>query len=144
PRSCSFTRNHSPTLQITLDDQNLVPTFHKSFTRIGAQERAELLTLAAAQFTSIVDFMVIMPLGPQLMRTLAISPAQFGLIVSSYTLSAGVAGVVASSLVDRLGRKVAFLGLYVGFLIGTLLCGLAPSYGLLLAARVVTGTFGGI
>src|SRR3954469_23970089 len=96
-----------------------------------AVERAVLLTLASVQFTSIVDFMVIMPLGPQLMRTMAISPAQFGLIVSSYTLSAGVAGVVASSLVDRFGRKVAFLGLYVGFLLGTLLCGLAPSYGLL-------------
>jgi DHA1 family inner membrane transport protein len=107
-------------------------------------ERAVLLTLAAVQFTSIVDFMVIMPLGPQLMRTLAISPAQFGLIVSSYTLSAGVAGVVASSIVDRFGRKAAFLGLFVGFLVGTLLCGLAPTYGFLLAARVVTGAFGGI
>jgi len=110
----------------------------------AVDERAVLLTLAAVQFTSIIDFMVIMPLGPQLMRTLAISPAQFGLIVSSYTLSAGVAGVVASSVVDRFGRKSAFLGLYVGFLVGTLLCGLAPSYGLLLAARVVTGAFGGI
>jgi len=108
------------------------------------QERAVLLTLAAVQFTSIVDFMVIMPLGPQLMRTLAISPAQFGLVVSSYTLSAGVAGLVASTLVDRFGRKSAFLGLYVGFLVGTLLCGLAPTYPTLLAARVVTGAFGGV
>ena len=113
-------------------------------TKPAVDERAVLLTLAAVQFTSIIDFMVIMPLGPQLMRTLAISPAQFGLIVSSYTLSAGVAGVVASSVVDRFGRKAAFLSLYVGFLIGTLFCGLAPSYGLLLAARVVTGAFGGV
>jgi MFS transporter, DHA1 family, inner membrane transport protein len=109
-----------------------------------ARERAVLLTLATVQFTSIVDFMVIMPLGPQLMRTLAITPAQFGLIVSSYTISAGVAGVVASSLIDRFGRKSAFLSLYVGFLIGTLLCGLATTYPLLLAARVVTGAFGGV
>ncbi len=109
-----------------------------------AQERAVLLTLAAVQFTSIVDFMVIMPLGPQLMRTMGISPAQFGLVVSSYTLSAGVAGVVASSLVDRFGRKSAFLTLYVGFLVGTLLCGLAPTYSTLLAARLVTGAFGGV
>ena len=109
-----------------------------------AGERAVLLTLAAVQFTSIVDFMVIMPLGPQLMRTLSITPAQFGLIVSSYTISAGIAGVVASSLIDRFGRKAAFLSLYVGFLIGTLFCGLATTYPILLAARVVTGAFGGV
>ena len=108
------------------------------------QEQLILLTLASVQFTSIVDFMVIMPLGPQLMRTMAISPAQFGLVVSSYTLSAGVAGVVASSIIDRVGRKTAFLGLYIGFLLGTLLCGLAPTYSTLLAARVVTGAFGGV
>jgi MFS transporter, DHA1 family, inner membrane transport protein len=110
----------------------------------AARERAVLLTLSAVQFTSIVDFMVIMPLGPQLMRTLSINPAQFGLIVSSYTISAGIAGVVASSLVDRIGRKSAFLGLYVGFLVGTLFCGLATTFSMLLAARVVTGAFGGV
>jgi predicted MFS family arabinose efflux permease len=102
------------------------------------------LTLAAVQFTSIVDFMVVMPLGPQLMRTLGLSPGRFGLIVSSYTLAAGIAGLVASSLIDRFGRKAAFLTLYVGFLIGTLLCGLAPTYATLLTARVITGAFGGV
>lgn len=110
----------------------------------SSRERAVLLTLASVQFTSIVDFMVIMPLGPQLMRTLGINPAQFGLIVSSYTISAGIAGVVASSLVDRFGRKASFLALYVGFLVGTLFCGLASSFEMLLAARVVTGAFGGV
>ena len=108
------------------------------------RERAVLLTLATVQFTSIVDFMVIMPLGPQLMRTLGITPAQFGLIVSSYTISAGIAGVLASTLVDRFGRKSAFLSLYVGFLVGTLFCGVATSYAMLLAARVFTGAFGGV
>jgi MFS transporter, DHA1 family, inner membrane transport protein len=107
-------------------------------------ERIVLLTLGAVQFTSIVDFMVVMPLGPQLMRTLRINPAQFGLVVSSYTFAAGIAGLVASPLVDRFGRKAAFLSLYAGFLIGTLLCGMAPSYRTLAAARVVTGAFGGI
>ncbi len=110
----------------------------------AGRERAVLFTLATVQFTSIVDFMVVMPLGPQLRRTLAITPAQFGLIVSSYTISAGIAGVLASSVVDRFGRKATFLGLYVGFLIGTLFCGLAPTYPALLAARVVTGAFGGV
>jgi MFS transporter, DHA1 family, inner membrane transport protein len=108
------------------------------------QERAILLTLAAVQFTNIVDFMVVMPLGPQLMRTLGLSPARFGLIVSSYTIAAGAAGLVASSLIDRFGRKASFLTLYLGFLVGTLLCGLAPTYSTLLTARVVTGCFGGI
>jgi len=108
------------------------------------QERIVLLTLAAVQFISIVDFMVIMPLGPQLMRSLQIAPAQFGLVVSSYTLAAGIAGLIASSLVDRLGRKAAFLGLDAGFLVGTLLCGLAPTYTTLVLARLATGAFGGI
>ena len=107
-------------------------------------ERIVLLTLAAVQFTSIVDFMVIMPLGPQLMRSLQIGPAQFGLVVSSYTLAAGIAGLIASSLADRVGRKAAFLGLDAGFLVGTLLCGLAPTYTTLVWARLATGAFGGI
>lgn len=107
-------------------------------------EKIVLLVLAAVQFTSIVDFMVVMPLGPQLMRTLSIGPTEFGLIVSSYTFAAGAAGLIASSIVDRFSRRAAFLTLYAGFLIGTLLCGLAPSYRFLLAARVITGAFGGI
>lgn len=112
--------------------------------KVRGRERVILLILAAVQFTSIVDFMVIMPLGPQLMRTLGINPAQFGLIVSSYTLSAGAAGLVATSLVDRFGRRSAYLTLFTGFLVGTLMCGLASGYEALLAARVVTGAFGGV
>lgn len=108
------------------------------------RERIVVLMLASVQFISIVDFMIIMPLGPQLMRKLSIGPQQFGLVVASYTIAAGMAGLIASSLVDRLGRKAAFLGMDAGFLIGTFLCGLAPTYGTLVLARVVTGAFGGI
>jgi predicted MFS family arabinose efflux permease len=103
-----------------------------------------LFILASVQFTSIVDFMVLMPLGPQLRRTLQINPFQFGLIVSSYTISAGVAGLMASSVLDRFSRKRAFLTLFAGFLAGTLLCGLSFNYATLLMARIVTGAFGGI
>ncbi len=103
-----------------------------------------LLMLASVQFTSIVDFMVVMPLGPQLKRLLEIESWQFGRIVSSYTISAGIAGIFASSFMDRFGRKAAFLTLYAGFLVGTLFCGLVQTYAMLLAARVVTGAFGGI
>ncbi|WP_406700421.1 MFS transporter [Singulisphaera sp. Ch08] len=108
------------------------------------RQRVILLILAAVQFTNIVDFMIVMPLGPQLMRTLRIGPTHFGLIVSSYTLSAGIAGLLAAAFIDRFDRKLSFLTLYLGFLVGTLFCGLAAGYHVLLAARVVTGAFGGI
>ena len=111
---------------------------------ILSRERVILLVLASVQFTSIVDFMVVMPLGPQLERTLHLSPAQFGLIISSYTFAAGIAGLVATMLVDRFARRPAFLTLFAGFLGGTFLCGMAPNYATLLAARFVTGAFGGI
>ncbi len=112
--------------------------------RMSRSERMVLVILAAVQFTTIVDFMIVMPLGPQLMRTLGIGPTQFGLIVSSYTFAAGAAGLVASSIVDRFARRTTFIALYAGFLVGTCFCALAPSYHLLVAARVATGAFGGI
>ncbi len=90
--------------------------------RLRRREQLVVLILAAVQFTTIVDFMIVMPLGPQLMRTLHIGPAQFGLIVSSYTFAAGAAGLVASSVVDRFARRTTFLVLYSGFLLGTLFC----------------------
>lgn len=108
------------------------------------QERLILLILAAVQFTTIVDFMIVMPLGPQLMEKLRISPAKFGLIVSSYTFAAGAAGLVASSIVDRFARRSTFLILYAGFLLGTFLCAIAPTYHALVAARIATGVFGGV
>lgn len=111
---------------------------------MSRHEGLVLLILAAVQFATIVDFMIVMPLGPQLMRTLHIKPAQFGMIVSSYTFAAGAAGLVASSVIDRFGRRAMFIFLYTGFLAGTLLCAFAPSYETLVAARVLTGAFGGI
>lgn len=110
----------------------------------GLHQRLVLFILTAVQFTSIVDFMIVMPLGPQLMRTLNITPGQFGLIVSSYTFAAGLAGLVASVIVDRFDRRTAFMTLYAGFLIGTLSCAFAPNYLSLVLARVITGAFGGI
>jgi len=107
-------------------------------------ERLILLILAAVQFTTIVDFMIVMPLGPQLMRTLQIGPTKFGLIVSSYTFAAGIAGLAASSIVDRFARRSTFVFFYAGFLLGTLACALAPNYPALILARVFTGAFGGI
>jgi MFS transporter, DHA1 family, inner membrane transport protein len=111
---------------------------------VRRRELVLLLILASVQFTSIVDFMVVMPLGPQLQRKLDIDNVQFGRIVASYTIAAGLAGLLASSIMDRFGRKSAFLTLYTGFLLGTLICGLSTGYYMLLGARVITGAFGGI
>jgi predicted MFS family arabinose efflux permease len=103
-----------------------------------------LLTLAAVQFTHIVDFMIMMPLGPQFMRLFAIGPQQFGFMVSAYTFAAAASGFVAAFWIDRYDRKRALLGLYAGFIVATALCGVAPDYPLLLAARIVAGAFGGV
>src|SRR4051795_13067874 len=108
------------------------------------REQLILFILAAVQFTTIVDFMIVLPLGPQLMRKLEIGPAQFGLVVSAYTFAAGATGLLASSIVDRFSRRAMFIVFYAGFLVGTLFCGLAPNYQALVAARIATGAFGGL
>ena len=103
-----------------------------------------LLSLAGIQFTHILDFMIMMPLGPQLTTLFGISDAKFGLLVSAYTFAAGASGLVASTYIDRFGRKRLLIGLYVLFAIATLACGLAPSYGALMGARIAAGIFGGV
>ena len=103
-----------------------------------------LFALAAIQFTTTLDFLIIMPLGPQYMRVFAINPAQFGLMVSAYAISAGISGILAGCFLDRFDRKPALLTLYLGFGVGTLFCAMAPTYGLLVAARVLAGAFGGV
>ena len=103
-----------------------------------------LLTLAAVQFTNIMDFMIMMPLGPQLRDIFGISPAQFGLLVSAYTLTAGAVGFLSSFYIDRFDRKRALSWAYFGFTVGTFLCAFATSYELLLLARAGTGVFGGL
>jgi MFS transporter, DHA1 family, inner membrane transport protein len=107
-------------------------------------EKILLFVLACINFTHIVDFMIMMPLGPQLMRHFSIGPQAFGFIVSSYSLSAGASGFMAAFLVDRFPRKQVVQTAYAGFVLGTLACGLAPSYELLIAARILAGVFGGV
>jgi predicted MFS family arabinose efflux permease len=102
-----------------------------------------LLVLAAVQFTHIVDFVIIMPLGPIFINEMDLSPSEFGLVVSSYTISAGIAGLLAARFLDRFGRKKTLIVLYAGFITGTLMCASAPDYVLLLAGRTVAGAFGG-
>ncbi len=108
------------------------------------QERWLLSVLASIQFTHILDFMVMMPLGPQLMRLFGISPQQFAYVVSSYTFSAGISGFLSAYYMDRHDRKKVLFWVYAGFILGTFSCAFAPTYPLLLAARILTGAFGGI
>ena len=103
-----------------------------------------LITLAGIQFTHILDFMIMMPLGPQFTQIFAITDAQFGLLVSAYTLAAGASGLLAATYLDKFDRKKLLLTLYVLFGLATLACGLAPTYSTLMMARVMAGVFGGV
>ncbi len=107
-------------------------------------EKVLLLILAVVQFTHIVDFMIIMPLGAQLMDLLGITPKQFSWIVGAYAISACISSLVSAMFIDRFDRKKALLMAYVGFTVGTLACALANSFEFFLLARSVAGAFGGI
>lgn len=107
-------------------------------------EKRLLLLLAAVQFTHIMDFMIMMPLGPQLMRELDISAQQYGGLVSSFALTAGIVGLLVAPFADRFDRRKLLLFCYAGFTLGTLACGLADNASTLLVARAVCGAFGGV
>jgi predicted MFS family arabinose efflux permease len=103
-----------------------------------------IFLLAMTQFTVILDFMVMSPLGDLLMKSMTLTTTQFGAAVSAYAFSAGIAGLLTAGFADRFDRKKLLLFFYVGFIVGTLLCGLTNSYAMLLGARIVTGLFGGV
>lgn len=103
-----------------------------------------ILLLALTQFTVVLDFMVMSPLGDLLMKSMNISTSQFGIVVSSYAFSAGISGFLTASFADKFDRKKLLLIFYSGFIIGTFLCGNINSYTLLVFARIFTGLFGGV
>jgi len=107
-------------------------------------EKLILLILASIQFTNIMDFMIMMPLGPQLMNLFSINPQQFSIIVSAYTFSAGIFGLLSAFFIDKFDRKKSLLFTYIGFTIGTFACALSPTYNFLIFARIFTGAFGGL
>jgi predicted MFS family arabinose efflux permease len=108
------------------------------------RERYLLLTLAGIQFSHILDFMIMMPLGPSLIKVFGISTHQFGLLVASYSFSAALSGLLAATYIDRFERKRLLLTIFGLFGLATLACGLAPGYATLLVARGLAGAFGGI
>ena len=103
-----------------------------------------IAVLAFLQFTVVLDFMILSPLGAILLRELHITTKQFGAVVSAYAFSASAAGILAAGFADKFDRKRLLLFFYSGFVLGTFLCGIAPSYHFLFVARMVTGLFGGV
>jgi predicted MFS family arabinose efflux permease len=108
------------------------------------RENQLLLTLAGIQFINILDFMIMMPLGPILMSAFGMSTHEFGLLVASYSFSAAMSGLLAATFVDRFERKRILLTVFILFGLSTLACGLAPGYSTLLVARGLAGVFGGV
>ena len=107
-------------------------------------ERTILILLAALNFTHILDFMIMMPLSNYLIPYFKITAFQFSILVGSYSIAAFFSGLAIAMFTDKFDRKKSLLFAYVGFVIGTVACGFAPTYGLLLAARIIAGLFGGI
>jgi len=117
------------------------PTASIPFT---AYQKFAIFILAITQFTVILDFMVMSPLGDILMKSLDLKPSRFGFVVSAYAFSAGISGLLTAGFADKFDRKKLLLFFYIGFIAGTILCGVVTSYPWLLAARIVTGLFGGV
>jgi len=113
-------------------------------TGLSGYQKFIVAVIAFLQFTIILDFMVLSPLGALIMPALNVTPSQFGLLVSTYAFSAGLSGLLAAGFTDRFDRKRVLLFFYCGFVLGTLLCALASSYHFLLFARMITGLFGGV
>lgn len=116
----------------------------KEDTKFTAYQTFVVMILALLQFTIVIDFSIVSPLGDLLMKKLEIGTSQFGLIVSCYAFGAGISGILAATFADKFDRKKFLLFFYVGFIAGTLFCGLSHNYTMLLIARSVTGLFGGV
>lgn len=108
------------------------------------RERVYVVILAAIQIAHILDFVIMMPLGPQFMRVFSISPTQFSTLVSAYTFSAGIVGFFGALYADHFDRKKFLIFNFTGFIIGTFMCALATGFESLLIARIIAGAFGGI
>ncbi|HEV7986268.1 MAG TPA: MFS transporter, partial [Steroidobacteraceae bacterium] len=121
-----------------------VPARGADAVGLSGYQKLVVALIAFLQFTIILDFMVLSPLGAIIMPALHVTPSQFGLLVSTYAFSAGLSGLLAAGFSDRFDRKRLLLFFYTGFVLGTLLCALARSYEFLLCARMITGVFGGV
>src|SRR6478672_1640430 len=103
-----------------------------------------IVMLALTQFTVVLDFMVMSPLGDMLMKSMSLKTTQFGFAVSGYAFSAGISGLLTAGFADKFDRKKLLLFFYIGFIVGTILCSISNSYWMVLIARIITGLFGGV
>jgi predicted MFS family arabinose efflux permease len=110
---------------------------------IGAERRL-LALLASIQFINLVDFIIMMPLGPRLMKALEIGTPAHGKAISAYGYAAGLAGFFAAVFINRFPRKTALLSILTGFAAGTALCAVASDFWTLVAGRSLAGAFGGV
>lgn len=140
--SCKQFSELSVSLRIQFSNSIIInPVSVKVFTRY---QIFIIAVLAVLQFTVVLDFMVLSPLGAQLMKVMNLTTSQFGMAVSGYAFSAGLSGFLAAGFADKFDRKKLLLFFYAGFIAGTFLCGIAPNYYFLLSARIITGFFGGV
>jgi predicted MFS family arabinose efflux permease len=113
-------------------------------TPLTSYQKFVIFILAITQFTVILDFMVMSPLGDMMMKSLNLHTDQFGWAVSAYAFSAGISGLLTAGFADKFDRKKLLLFFYIGFIAGTFSCSMANNYPLLLIARIITGLFGGV
>ena len=116
----------------------------KEIIPLTGYQKLVIFILAATQFTVILDFMIMSPLGDMLMKSLSIKPSGFGIAVSAYAFSAGISGLLTAGFADKFDRKKLLMFFYCGFIAGTIFCGMAHSYVALVTARIITGLFGGV
>ncbi|MFZ4263474.1 MFS transporter [Sphingobacterium sp. HJSM2_6] len=119
-------------------------TKETTITPLTSYQRFVILILALTQFTVVLDFMIMSPMGDLLMKSIQLTPVQFGVAVSAYAFSAGISGLLTAGFADRFDRKKLLLFFYVGFIVGTFLCSFSTDYTMLVIARIITGLFGGV
>jgi predicted MFS family arabinose efflux permease len=106
-------------------------------------ERTLLFLVGAVQFVNILDFMMVMPLGPDFAAGLGIPTSRLGLVGGAYTFAAAVAGVAGTRFLDRFDRRTALGAAMLGLVLATFTGGLATGLATMLAARLLAGLFGG-
>ena len=116
----------------------------KSIANFTKYQKLVILLIALTQFTVVLDFMVMSPLGDLLIKHMNLSTSQFGFAVSSYAFSAGISGLLTAGFADRFDRKKLLQFFYIGFILGTFFCSIVTNYEQLIAARIITGIFGGV
>lgn len=111
---------------------------------VDLNEKLIITILFFVQFTHMMDFVVMMPLGPKLVRAFSLSPNQFSYVISSYAFAAAISGLISSFFVDNYDRKKVLLFFYSGFLFANIFCALSINYSMLVISRILAGGFGGV